>query len=636
MTWNRVISPTTLNEARFNATRFALNQVESSSETNFGIPRIEVEGLPFDRIRFGAPRGEASPGIFAQNTYEFNDTLSKVFGNHAMKFGASIRKEQDNNNLVGGARPLFSFVGLFNLANDTPIFEAINADPRTGSTADIQRYFRTTNYAFFAQDDWKLRPNLTLNIGARYEYFTPPSEKEGRITNLEFGQRGLSDSRVVIRDRLFEPDRNNIAPRLGFAYSPARFNDKLVLRGGFGISYNRIPNVLFANTRGNPPFLSRYNICCGTASSDFGTPFVNGQILYALGSSNSPFSFPANPVLAQGIDPATNGPAVGEAEIYGAPNEVPNAYVYAYSFEGQYDLPAKLVATLGYQGSSGHKLIRLVNQNFLFQRSPRFFAVFFVQPDVNSNYNAMNARLTRRFSDGLQLDAIYRWSKSIDTLSYEGPGGETNQTNPGDLASERGPSDFDVRHHFVFSGLYDLPFYRGRKDTLGKILGGFQINGILTAHTGFPWTPKIENSLRQPGGDFIGPIRPTRYFGGALNDTSDEAFIRPGGNFPGGGAQYFDISSSGQPGIGRNSFRGPRYMVVDLSLVKQTGLPAFLRLGEAANLELRANFFNAFNQLNLEPFRFFSSGVFANRPNFGQAERALAGRVIELQARFSF
>ncbi len=636
LTWNRVLSPTTLNEARFNVTRFALNQVESSAETNFGIPRIEIEGLPFDRIRFGAPRGEASPGIFAQNTYEFNDTLSKVFGNHATKIGVSIRKEQDNNNLVGGARPLYTFSGLFNFANDAPIFESINADPRTGSTADIQRYFRTTNYAFFAQDDWKLRPNLTINLGVRYEYFTPPGEKEDRITNLEFGQRGLVDSRVVLRDRLFEPDRNNFAPRLGFAYSPARFNDKLVLRGGFGISYNRIPNVLFANTRGNPPFLVRYNICCGTAATDFGSPFVGGQILYALGANNSPFSFPANPVLAQGIDPATNGPAVGEAEVYGSPNEVPNAYVYAFSFEGQYDLPAKLVATLGYQGSSGHKLIRLVNQNFLFPRSPRFFAVFFVQPDVNSNYHAMNARLTRRFSDGLQLDAIYRWSKSIDTLSYEGPGGETNQTNPGDLASERGPSDFDVRHHFVFSGLYDLPFFRGRKDALGAILGGFQINTILTAHTGFPWTPKIENSLRQPGGDFIGPIRPTRYFGGALDDSSDEAFIRPGGNFPGGGARYFDVASTGQPGIGRNSFRGPQFMSVDLSFVKQTALPAFLRLGEAANLELRANFFNAFNQLNLEPFRFFSPGVFANRPEFGRAERALSGRVVELQARFSF
>ncbi len=112
LTYNRVFSGTALNEARFNFTRFAANQVNASKNTNFGIPRVEVEGLPFDRIRFGAPRAETTPGIFAQNTFEFRDTLSKVFGNHGMKYGVEVRKEEDNNNLVGGARPLYSFVGL--------------------------------------------------------------------------------------------------------------------------------------------------------------------------------------------------------------------------------------------------------------------------------------------------------------------------------------------------------------------------------------------------------------------------------------------------------------------------------------------------------------------------------------------
>ena len=102
-TFNRIINATTFNEARVNFTRFAANQVASSSETNFGIPRIEIEGLPFERIRFGAERAETTPGIFAQNTFEVSDTLSKVFGNHAMKFGGLMRREQDNNSLVGPA-----------------------------------------------------------------------------------------------------------------------------------------------------------------------------------------------------------------------------------------------------------------------------------------------------------------------------------------------------------------------------------------------------------------------------------------------------------------------------------------------------------------------------------------------------
>ena len=149
--------------------------------------------------------------------------LSKVWGSHGLRIGGEVRKEQDNNNLAGGARPVFSFVGLFNLANETPIFEAINADPRTGLPADAQRYFRTSTYAFFVQDDWKVRPNLTLNLGLRYEYFTPLREKRRphRKPRIPRGPES-TESSVVISDELFEPDRNNFAPRLGFAWSPGQ------------------------------------------------------------------------------------------------------------------------------------------------------------------------------------------------------------------------------------------------------------------------------------------------------------------------------------------------------------------------------------------------------------------------------
>ncbi|MCA1555370.1 MAG: TonB-dependent receptor, partial [Acidobacteria bacterium] len=135
--YRRVISPTTFNEARVNGTRFAIDQQRDADNTNFGIPRVEVEGLPIGgRIRFGAPQGENTPGILAQNIFEFSDTLSKVMGNHSLKFGAVYRNEQDNSDPSGGSRPVYSFFGLFNLANDAPIFEGINADPRTGLPAD--------------------------------------------------------------------------------------------------------------------------------------------------------------------------------------------------------------------------------------------------------------------------------------------------------------------------------------------------------------------------------------------------------------------------------------------------------------------------------------------------------------------
>src|SRR6185436_5216014 len=220
VTWIHSISATMLNEARANFTRFTFDQVSTNQDVNFGIPRIEVESLPFDRIRFGANRSETTPAKFAENTFEVRDTLSKILGVHSLRFGVEIRKEQNNNSLVGGARPLYSFVGLFNLANGTPIFESINADPRTGLPADAQRYFRTSTYAGFVQDDWKIKPNLTLNIGLRYEYFTPLRETQDRIANLSFSAGDLMNSKIVTSDQLFEPDRNNFAPRFGFAWSP--------------------------------------------------------------------------------------------------------------------------------------------------------------------------------------------------------------------------------------------------------------------------------------------------------------------------------------------------------------------------------------------------------------------------------
>jgi hypothetical protein len=645
--YNRTFSPTLLNEARFNLTKFAYNEVESSNNTNFGIPRVEIEHLLRDgRIRFGANQSETTPGIFSEKTMEFRDVLSNVHGNHGFKFGGEFRREFNDNNLNGGSRPLYTFSSLFNFANDTPLFYQINADPQTGGPADAQRHFRSNSYGLFINDDWKARPNLTLNLGLRYEYFGVLKEQDNKVANFIFGPNGgLAGSRVEPTSQLYNADKNNFAPRFGFAYSPKYHNleEKLVIRGGAGIYYNRIPEVVFSNTRGNPPFFARYAICCGTAGvpiDTFGSPFADGQIRYVLGASRSPFSYPANPALAVGIDPATGAPKNRQVEIYGTLPDNPTPYVYAYSLDFQYKLPFDLVGTVGYQGSSSHKLVRLVNQLFVQPVIPAnyfAFAVFIPTPDVNANYNAMNARLTRRFARGFQFDAVYRWAKSIDTLSNEGPGAETNQTFPQDLRQERGPSDFDVRHNLNISGLWDLPIFRNRHDLVGKALGGWQLDGILTAHTGFPWTPHTGQCVRSANSNnFVCPSRPPRYFGGALDDTSNDAFTRPGGNFPGGGLKYFDANNPNGlllPGIGRNSFRGPRYFAVDMSLGKRTGMPAFL--GEGSNLEVKANFFNLFNNLNLAPFGFFSPTV-DDINNFGRARNALAGRVVELQARFNF
>jgi len=653
ITYIRIFSPTVINEARANVTRFFTDQVASLSNTDLGVPRVEVEGfLPGGaRIRFGAPRGENTPAIFAQNTYEFRDTLTWVRGSQAYKFGGEVRREQNNSNAVGGARPLFSFSGLFNLANDTPIFESITTDPATGLPTDNQRYLRSNVYAFFIQNDWKFRPNLTLNMGVRYEYFTPLSEKQGRITNFQLGPNLLRDARVVIQDELHAADRNNFAPRLGFAWSPARLlnvetQNKLVVRGGFGIAYNRTPIAVLNNARGNPPFFARNGVCCGTASPDFGEPFapLNNdpnnppRILYAVSQNGSIFGYPTASGLRQGVNSQTNQVIGTNVEVYGTTPELPNAYVYTYSLETQVELPFKLTGTVGYQGSAGRKLIRIVPYHFIFPSTgPQlpFDPIFIITPDVNTSYNALNTRLTRRLGSGLQFDAQYRWSKSIDTLSFEGPGFVTNQTFPQDQSQERGPSDYDVRHYFTLSTLYEFQWFRSRGGLARAVLDGWQVNSIVTAHSGFPWTPLTRRPEQiQPGGRRLSPIRPIAFLGGNLTDSSDEAFTRPFGNFPGGGANYFAITGSVQrPGIGRNTFRGPNYFNVDASLVKRTYLP-FIK--EGSYLDLRANFFNVFNLLNLQNFAFGGAGTIIEDANFGRSPGGLAGRVVELQARFSF
>jgi hypothetical protein len=660
VTWVRTLSSSMVNEARFNATRFAFNEIQSSSTTNFGIPRIEIEDLPFDRIRWGADWAETTPGIFSENTFEFRDTLRWVRGNQAWSFGGELRKEQDNNDLSGGSRPLYTFAGLFNFANDAPLFYQINADPRTGGPAQSKRNFRTSTSALFAQNDWKVRPNLTVNLGLRWEYFAPLSEKNSVQSNLVLGPAGseLTGATVQIAKSLYPADHNNFAPRVGFAYSPnygnrfgGLFNEnRMVLRGGFGIAYNRVPVILFANTRGNPPFFARYRICCGTSASDFSTPFNNGQILYALGSNNTPFSYPVNPALISPINPATGIPTLAngaQLEVYGAPADVPTPYVYTYSLEGQYELPAHFTAELGYQGSASRKLVRLVNERFLYTDPNIFSGVFFPTPDTTASYNALIARLTRRFSRGVMFDANYRWAKSIDITSYDGPGAGTNPTYPLDVRQERGPSDYDVRHNFVASGVWELPFFAKEKSAAASILGGWMVSGILTAHTGFPWTPVVGNCVSTRGPSLC-PSRPVGYLGGVGTDTSNNAFISgsntagcfvrdAAGNIRTDRNNCFNVAPPvlfQLPGIGRNSFRGPRYFDVDMSVAKRFGLPKML--GEGTFLEVKANFFNVFNILNLQPFNFNSPSTQITNTLFGRAERGLAGRVVELQGRLNF
>jgi hypothetical protein len=640
--WNWIISPTMLNQARVNFSRFGYDEVSSTrGKVDWGIPDVEIQDVLKDgqRIWFGVPQGENTPGVLAQNTYGVGDSFSVVLAQHALKFGFEYRKEQNNNNEVGFARPLYTFSQPWNFANDAPIFEQNAVNPNTGAPDAAQRYFRTNYFGGFGQDDWKVRPNLTLTFGLRYEFYSAVSEPQGLLSNLILagtGANALSGASLVTGKTVYSTPMTNFAPRFGFAWSP-QADRSTVIRGGFGMYYDGVSEAVFDPARENPPFHAFETNCCGTAGppfDGFGSPFDGGLILYSLGASDSPLSFPGNPLLGGGI--AGNGfPANGTVQVYFEPRNFRIPYVYGYSLEVQHELPAKTVLTLGYQGSDSHHLLRIFDANLVYDGpSQNVNPGFFIKPDVTANYNSLNARVERRFANGLQAALKYRWAKSLDEVSFGQPDASVNETYPRDLNTEYGPSDYDVRHFLVASGIWDLPVFRGKSKGIAKFLGGWQLSGVFTYHTGFPWTPVDNNCLQTPGQQFICPIRPSGYLGGAGSSTDNSTFLTQNGDFPGGGANFFNLTP-GVPGVGRNSFRGPRFRSFDMTFSKNTALPF---MGEGGNLQLRMNFFNLFNNLNLAPFTFNSPSTVIQNQFFGTAGTApaLAGRVLELQARVSF
>ena len=663
LSWVRTISPTMLNEARFNFTRYAYNGITSNPQANFALPRIEIQGLQVpggQRVKYNVEQGDDMPAILAQNTFAFRDVVSKVMGNKALKFGFEFSREEDNDALIGGARPDQVFQGLWDFANGAPIFEAIEVNPITGGPPVTKaQYFRSSNYGVFAQNDWKLRPNLTINIGLRWEYYQPPSEAKGHLTNFiptNDPVNGLVNGSEITPSRMWNPTWRNFGPRLGFAWSPMKYDSRLVFRGGFGIAYDRFDDNIFNQIRNNPPAVANYGLCCGTP----GSPYAGGLIAFNLGTSNNPLSYPANSALATPLGanglPEPGGP-YGSESIYSDPVHMPVPYTYLYSLQMQYSLPKDWVFTLGYQGSVGHHLTRIVNLNYLYPNAnPGLNAIYTFMPDTNSNFNALNTQFEHRFHHGVSANVLYTYSKSIDQSSAEGPGYTTNQTYPIDDHTERGPSDYDATHNFRAYAVWDLPVFHARNDFLGKVLGGWELNGIYQFHSGFPWTPMANNICPVLGAAGLCPIRPIAYNGQALNNHQTSAFLPPtSGNFPllaglspSAPNPYFTLQTSGNtpgfPGIGRNSFRGPRFQDIDLSVLKNFGLPTMKFVGEGAKIQLRMTAYNAFNKLNLAPFQFGSQSTIINAccgqssasPFFGTAALGLSGRALELQARFTF
>ena len=650
--WNHIFSANFLNEARGNAAGWRYNELASNPQAPFGLPQDSV--LQLGNITL-ASVGVPVPNHLDQWTFGYKDVATKILNTHTVKFGADFTRLYYLNDPLG--TPSYTFYNLWDFINDAPEAEGGEFQNTTGIPGGFRNDNRENIFGAFVQDDWKARPNLTLSAGLRYSYFGPMTDKDKNMGVLTFGSGSALLTAITIRTGInaWQAQKANFGPEFGFNWSPDFFKGKLVVRGGYGLNYNQQQIATANNYDGNPPGANYlYN-------SSKSPSQISPDILYAISSSpTNPFGYPPNPNAISTFNSA-GLPTVGGANLGGLPVRMPTQYMQHYSLDMEYDLGYSLIANIGYEGSVGRHLLYNYDANALGDitsapLNPLINSINTFGSNGRSNNNMMLAGLKHQFSHTFSAEAQFTWAHSMDTDS--GPyTRDPYLFNPGYSV---GRSDFDVNKSFKLFGVWQPVLFHGAHSWAEKVAGGWTISGIMTLHSGFGWTPvytephQIYCNTCNYG---YASLRPY-YLGGAGNSTSNNAF-KTGSNFP---IQppttepstsfldtYFkvpDYSAAvtdlpGQatnvyipaPGIDRNSFPGPGYRDVDFTFSKAFGLPNMKVLGENAKIEFKANMFNAFNILNIDPSRLNTN---IGNQLLGQSQAALGSRSVDIQARFSF
>jgi hypothetical protein len=473
---------------------------------------------------------------------------------------------------------------------------------------------RSWENGLFLQDDWRATRRLTLNLGLRYDLLTNPTEVYGRQANFN-----LATGALVLAsgggDSLVQSNNHNFAPRVGFAYDVGG-TGKTVVRGGFGMFYFPDRGGIDNQLAQNAPFsgLSQYNFSDGYRITLSGQgPMGTGN----TGNLNSMATIGALPGRGFiGLNPAH------PQNISVAATNQSNAtsYMEEWNLQVQHQLPQSIVMSVGYVAAAGHHLIDRYNiANQLFKTSggthlyPGMGSIDVQDARGNSIYNGLQAQVSRRFSNGLQFNAAYTFSKTID--DGEGANAVKEQIFQS-IPLDRGLSEQDVRHRFVLSGVYELPFGRGRKlaNSINKaedaFIGGWQLNAILTLQSGLPFTPTTPGNPSDARPDVVG------------NLTTN----------PGNTQEYFNIKALApapvnadgvllrQGTLGRNVLIGPGVNTIDLSMHKN------FTLTERFKLEFRAEAFNIANHpVYSNPNTDITAG------NFGQITGTLQSSERQLQ-----
>jgi hypothetical protein len=635
LVWTHIFSPRWMNEARVGYTRFGFFRLQQDRAVDV-INRLGIGGLtdagktPFNN---GAPQINVTGFVIIggptnlpqgrhDNTYHYIENMTYVHGRHNMKWGVDIRRFLFNSFFTSFGRGSFQFDGTFTgyAVADLLLGLPQQADRNLGAPFHNALTFSS---GYYFQDDWKVTPNLTLNLGLRYELNLPPIERVNKMASFDpstgtikvAGGReafinpatGLLElrSRPGIGRRLWDTDKNNFAPRVGLAWRPSG-GTGLVIRAGFGTFYNYqiVGNGITPLSR-NSPFRQRQ-----TAGPFRASDRPNLDDVFSTGTPS---------VVPPGIQ-----------------KDFRTAYVNQWSLGIQRELARSLVLDVSYLGSQGHKLPVPWNINQALpgpgsvasRRPYRGYGNItggFISSIGNSNFNALQIRAERRFSRGLSFISSYTWSKSIDDgqgISAAADGSNFFAQDARNLRAERAVSDYDVTHRWVFSYVYDLPFGQGQRfgidnTVANAILSGWQLTGIFTLQSGRPFTVYSgrDESLTAGGSDrpnLIGDWRvarpgPDRWFNPCtLLATGNPRNCAPGDR------PAWQINAPGTFGnAGRNILRADGLKNFDLGLYRS------FRISERQSLQFRAEFFNLPNHPN-----FFLPNASAASSSFATIGRA--------------
>ncbi|ADW70256.1 TonB-dependent receptor [Granulicella tundricola] len=563
-----VFSPAIVNEARIGFNRIAISFNENflgNSSTYginngvtlpLGLPQISVTDLG---LNFGGPSGFPQ-GRFV-TTGVFSDTLNILKGKHSIKVGGEFRRFEGNN--FSETAGTIAFSTTANFANGL-------ANTFSANSSNVVSRIFDSSVAGFVQDNWKLTPRLVVELGLRFEWNGTFTEGAHRFVNF------LAASDTLQQVNQPYNQNYNYDPRVGFTYDLLG-NSKTVLRGGFGILADQPNEGVASGLAGNPPNSSPVSLTGGTSSTGVGG-FAVGSLYTAA--------------ALVGLTPSAVSP------------NLRNAYMESYNLNLQQDLGFGTVLQVGYIGSSGRHLRDPLNINQFNHPTPttnvRPFAALstasLIRPGASlgnitqvanasmSNYNALWVTARKQLRGGLDLNASYTLSKSLDDNSL-GTNGHQDSTNP---AGDYGRSDFDTRHHFVFSGVWTLPFH-GNRFKEGWLLANItqvQSNNpinVVTSNTSYTGSGNIRPTL-------IGKYSTGR---GALLTSGNIPWITGSVcTTPTAGCTFY-TQATGFGNLSRNALNGPDFSDTDLSLQKTT------KIAESVNLVLRLDSFDLLNHVNL-------------------------------------